>query len=109
VITEKDLLSKVEKQPGVYFFSRKFGSVCKPFYIEETVNIRTRLATHWRSDAIKSVLRGLEGLGGTESLRTRLGSEALCSVITHGERMAARRRHYQAQFILKADIIYTEG
>ena len=61
IIEEKRLLQVVEKRPGVYFFSRKFGENFKPFYIGETNNIRVRLFTHWHSAAIQDVLRGFGG------------------------------------------------
>jgi hypothetical protein len=61
LLDEKELLARVERLPGIYFFSRKFGNKFEPFYIGQTISIRGRLRHHWRSDAIKQVLRG-EGI-----------------------------------------------
>ncbi len=61
IITEKEALAKVEKRAGIYFFSRRHGDEYKPFYIGETVSIRGRLRSHWRSAAIQDVLRGIGG------------------------------------------------
>ncbi len=58
IVTEKELLSIVQKNPGIYFFSRKFGNTYKPFYIGETRSIRGRLKTHWHTANIQFVLRG---------------------------------------------------
>lgn len=71
IIEEKHLLEMIEKRPGVYFFSRKFGEEFKPFYIGETNNIRARVRTHWQSAAIKDVLRGI----GVPSIKSIKGGE----------------------------------
>jgi hypothetical protein len=61
LLEEKELLSMVERTPGIYFFSRKHGSRFEPLYIGETKSVRGRLRNHWRSAAIKDVLRGIGG------------------------------------------------
>jgi hypothetical protein len=58
IVAEKEVLSLVQKRPGIYFFSRKFGTTYKPFYIGETKSVRGRLKNHWRSANIQFVLRG---------------------------------------------------
>jgi hypothetical protein len=58
LLDKNELLARVERLPGIYFFSRKFGDKFEPFYIGQTISIRGRLRHHWRSDAIKQVLRG---------------------------------------------------
>jgi hypothetical protein len=71
IIEEKELLVQVEALPGIYFFSRRFGSKFEPFYIGETKSIRGRLKSHWRSAAITLVLRGI----GDESINSIKGGE----------------------------------
>ena len=43
LVDEDDLPNKIEDEPGVYFFSRRFGTKFEPFYIGETLKIRSRL------------------------------------------------------------------
>ncbi|SRR5579883_1773423 len=52
-------LSKLEKRPGVYFFSRRYAGSYLPFYVGETFNIRGRLKQHLASKKIADVLRGI--------------------------------------------------
>jgi hypothetical protein len=59
LLEENYLLALVERLPGIYFFSRKRGNDFEPFYIGETKSVRGRLRHHWRSAAIKDVLRGI--------------------------------------------------
>ncbi|KAA2236733.1 hypothetical protein [Salinarimonas soli] len=44
---------------GVYYFSRRYGSTHTPFYIGETLNLRSRLRSHLNTVAIVDVLRGI--------------------------------------------------
>ena len=62
IVTEKYLSTVVEKRPGVYFFSRKFGNSFEPFYIGETTSVLGRLKTHLKS---KDIAYALEELGNT--------------------------------------------
>lgn len=55
--------SGIEDEPGVYFFSRKFGDAYTPFYIGRTQNLRTRLKQHLASAKIQLVLRGITDKG----------------------------------------------
>jgi hypothetical protein len=59
IIQEKELLRLVDERAGLYFFSRKFGDVFRPFYIGESTNVRKRLRSHWKSAKIRFVLRGI--------------------------------------------------
>ncbi|MGO9400578.1 MAG: hypothetical protein ACLP19_22460 [Xanthobacteraceae bacterium] len=36
LVDEDDLPEKIGEKPGVYFFSRRFGTKFEPFYIGET-------------------------------------------------------------------------
>jgi hypothetical protein len=59
IVHRNDLAAIVEKRPGLYFFSRRFGNAFKPFYIGKTKSIRGRLISHWGSRKIHFVLRGI--------------------------------------------------
>jgi hypothetical protein len=61
-VTVKDLTEKIERRPGVYFFSRKYGHAFEPFYIGETISILGRLKSHLKN---RDIAYALEGLGGT--------------------------------------------
>jgi hypothetical protein len=71
IIEEKELLIQVAALPGIYFFSRRHGSKFEPFYIGETNSVQRRLRSHWRSAAIKDVLRGI----GDETINSIKGGE----------------------------------
>lgn len=62
MITERELADIVQKRPGVYFFSRKYGNSFEPFYIGETKSILGRLKSHLKS---REIAYALEGLGDT--------------------------------------------
>ena len=60
IIDPKDIPNSIENVPGVYFFARTFGkSIILPFYVGETLTIRTRLKSHLESTKIADVLRGI--------------------------------------------------
>jgi hypothetical protein len=61
IIVDKDELPQsIEERPGVYFFSRRFGNACVPFYIGETQNLRHRLKDHLGAARIVLVLLGID-------------------------------------------------
>ena len=60
LVSEDDLPDKIKGKPGVYFFSRRFGSKFEPFYIGETLNIRSRLKDHLKSKKIAFVLLDID-------------------------------------------------
>ena len=55
-----EVISDIEDKAGVYFFARKHGNNVKPFYIGETLTLRTRLKQHLKSAKIMDALRGIE-------------------------------------------------
>jgi hypothetical protein len=59
IVDENELPEEVEDYPGIYFFSRKFGETKLPFYIGETLTLRSRLKSHLGSRKIADVLRGI--------------------------------------------------
>jgi hypothetical protein len=61
ILDPKEIAEFVEPRPGVYMFSRKFGSSFLPFYIGETVSLQARLKAHLKSAQIAFVLRGIAG------------------------------------------------
>jgi hypothetical protein len=61
ILDPRDIADLIEARPGVYFFSRKFGSNFVPFYIGETLSIQHRLKSHLKSAQIADVLRGISG------------------------------------------------
>lgn len=62
VINKDALPDAIQDVAGVYFFSRKFGSTFKPFYIGESLTLRARLKTHLGTTKIDHVLRELDGV-----------------------------------------------
>jgi hypothetical protein len=60
LVDEDDLPDKIRAKPGVYFFSRRFGPNVEPFYIGETLNIRSRLKGHLNSKKIAFVLLDID-------------------------------------------------
>jgi hypothetical protein len=60
LVDEDDLPEAVANQPGVYFFSRRFGDNFEPFYIGEAENVRGRLKNHLMSKKIAFALLGLD-------------------------------------------------
>jgi len=61
IIDPKELSELIEARPGIYMFSRKFGSYYLPFYIGETLSLQHRLKSHLKSAQIAFVLRGISG------------------------------------------------
>ncbi|NNC16348.1 hypothetical protein HJC22_11515 [Corallococcus exiguus] len=57
--TDADL-ENIENKAGVYYFARRFGENSTPFYIGETLNLRSRLKKHLESARIMDALRGIE-------------------------------------------------
>ena len=58
IVEADDLPDAIENTPGVYYFSRRHGPDYTPFYIGETLTLRSRLKTHLNSVSIVDVLRG---------------------------------------------------
>ena len=46
IVVTADDLDRIEEVPGVYYFARSFGEISEPFYIGETLKLRTRLKNH---------------------------------------------------------------
>ena len=59
IVDENELPEEIEDYAGIYFFSRKFGETKLPFYIGETLTLRSRLKSHLSSKKIADVLRGI--------------------------------------------------
>lgn len=59
VIHVDDLPDRIPNKPGVYFFSRKYGSSFQPLYIGETGKLRGRLKSHLNNADIRDILRGI--------------------------------------------------
>jgi hypothetical protein len=59
IVDENELPDEIEDCAGIYLFSRKFGETKLPFYIGETLTLRSRLKTHLSSKKIADVLRGI--------------------------------------------------
>ena len=59
LINSESVLTNVPVGPGVYFFSRKFGSSFSPFYVGETMNLRGRIKSHLNNADIRDILRGI--------------------------------------------------
>lgn len=62
-VDEYSIPERVTNRPGVYFFSRKYGSNFVPFYIGETTNLRGRLRDHLKDYRVRDVLRGNQDKG----------------------------------------------
>jgi hypothetical protein len=60
IVDEDDLPEKIAGKAGIYFFSRRFGPKFEPFYIGETLNIRSRLKGHLNSKKIAFVLLDID-------------------------------------------------
>jgi len=60
IIVTDEGLKKILDIPGVYFFARKFGATSQPFYIGETLNLRSRLKNHLSTVKIVDILRGMK-------------------------------------------------
>ena len=59
VVDRNALPERIPKKPGVYFFSRKYGSSFQPLYIGETSNLRARLKNHLNNAGIRDILRSI--------------------------------------------------
>lgn len=70
IVDAGDLPEEIENAPGVYYFSRRHGPEFTPFYIGETLKLRSRLKTHLNTVSIVDVLRG----ASQEDDRIRQGS-----------------------------------
>jgi hypothetical protein len=55
-----DIPASIEDRPGIYFFSRVHGNSVEPFYIGQSITIRTRLKAHLGSEKITEGLREVE-------------------------------------------------
>jgi hypothetical protein len=71
IVDKDDLPEAIEARAGVYFFARRFGRICVPFYIGETLNIRSRLKQHLGTVKIADVLRSLVGAEETIKIGVR--------------------------------------
>jgi hypothetical protein len=60
LFSKYDIPASIEERPGVYFFSRVHGNKVEPFYIGQSITIRTRLKAHLGSAKITEVLREVE-------------------------------------------------
>lgn len=58
-VDRNDLPDRIPDTPGIYFFSRRYGSSFQPLYIGETSNIRGRLKNHLNNADIRDILRGI--------------------------------------------------
>src|SRR5208282_619444 len=59
LIVREDDFENIDNVPGVYYFARNFGANSAPFYIGETLTLRSRLTTHLRTVRIVDILRGM--------------------------------------------------
>ena len=61
VVIDRDKLpEEINNLAGVYFFSRKFGDKYEPFYIGQTLTLRSRLKSHLGTINLDYVLREVE-------------------------------------------------
>ena len=60
IVDRNELPHNIPKSPGVYFFSRRYGTSFQPLYIGETNNIRARLRNHLNNADIRDILRGIQ-------------------------------------------------
>ncbi len=59
IVTDEDL-ERIDDVPGIYYFARRFGDKSEPFYIGETLTLRTRLKNHLDTRRIADILRGMK-------------------------------------------------
>jgi len=59
IIVTDDDLERIDEVPGVYYFARSFGGKSKPFYIGETLTLRSRLKNHLGTAKIADILRSM--------------------------------------------------
>jgi hypothetical protein len=62
IVTTSDL-DQIDEVPGIYYFARSFGNKSEPFYIGETLTLRTRLKNHLDTRRIADILRGMKVAG----------------------------------------------
>jgi hypothetical protein len=63
IVVTADDLDRIEDVSGVYYFARSFGEKSAPFYIGETLTLRTRLKQHLDTRRIADILRGMKVAG----------------------------------------------
>src|SRR5215207_2043633 len=66
LVIDRESLDMVEDVPGVYYFSRRFGSKWEPFYIGETLTLRSRLRQHLDHTQMFCLLTGIPRRGLAE-------------------------------------------
>jgi hypothetical protein len=104
LVDEDDLPEKIAAKAGVYFFSRRFGVKFEPFYIGETLNIRSRLKSHLNSKKIAFVLLDID-----PKSQVRLESEVarypriMLTKDVVDDAMASNLKHYFIEQIRQAD------
>ncbi|WP_146102006.1 hypothetical protein [Rhodopila globiformis] len=59
IVVKIDDLDNIEDVPGVYYFARNFGEKSEPFYIGQTLNLRSRVKSHLETRRIADILRGM--------------------------------------------------
>ena len=59
IIVNEDL-DRIEDEAGVYYFARNFKDKSEPFYIGETLTLRSRLKLHLDTRRIADILRGMK-------------------------------------------------
>jgi hypothetical protein len=67
LIFREDDFAQIENRPGVYFFARNFGDISQPFYIGETLRLRSSLKLHLTNYKIMQILKG-ENVPGVPSI-----------------------------------------
>jgi hypothetical protein len=60
LFNKHNIPASIEDRAGVYFFSRVHGKTIEPFYIGQSMTLRTRLKGHLGSAKITEVLREVE-------------------------------------------------
>jgi hypothetical protein len=59
IVTDEDI-ERIEDVPGIYYFAQRFGNKSEPFYIGETLALRSRLKNHLDNRRIADILRGMK-------------------------------------------------
>jgi hypothetical protein len=60
LVVKPDDLDKIENVPGIYYLARTFAGIVEPFYIGETLKLRSRLKAHLATTRIADILRGMK-------------------------------------------------
>lgn len=63
IIEPNNEIDEIEDRPGLYYFARNFGRKSFPFYVGETMTLRSRLKQHLATVKICDILRGMEVSG----------------------------------------------